>query len=63
MDPVFAVLLDLARLASHQPPAIRQTWGMPECISQPETAPDGAPKPVPDGRTLNWFLSLSLKPR
>jgi len=39
MDPVFAVLLDVARLASHQPPAIRQTWGVPECISQPETPP------------------------
>ena len=32
MDPVFSVLLDVARLASNQPPAIKQAWDGPERI-------------------------------
>jgi len=63
MDPVFAVLLDVARLASHQPPAIKQTWGVPERIVPPETIGQGGSQPAPDPGALRWLLSFSLRPR
>lgn len=63
MDPIFSVLLDVARLASHQPPANRQTWGAPERASPPETSRQDGTEPVPDSGALRWLLSFSLKPR
>ena len=63
MDPVFSVLLDVARLASHQPPAIKQTWGRPERIVPPETDRPDKAEPRPDPGSLRWLLSFSLKPR
>ena len=48
MDPIFSVLLDVARLVSHQPPAIKQAWGGPERIVPPEPARRNGAEPVPD---------------
>jgi len=48
MDPIFSVLLDVARLVSHQPPAIKQAWGGPERIVPPEPVRGNGAEPVPD---------------
>ncbi len=63
MDPIFSVLVEVARLTTRQPPAIKQTWGVPECTPQLEAAPDEAPEPVGERGALCWLLSLSLRPR
>src|SRR5215470_17123824 len=63
MDPVFAVMLDVARLATHQPPAIKQTWGTPERFPEAEPMPQAAAKKARAPIGINWLLSLSLRPR
>jgi len=63
MDPIFSVLVEVARLTTRQPPAIKQTWGVPECMPQPEAAPDEAAKPIRDLGPWNWLLCFSLRPR
>jgi hypothetical protein len=63
MDPVFSVLLDVVRLAIHQPPATKQTWGAPERIEPPETICQAGSELASERGALRWLHSFSLWPR
>ena len=63
MDPVFADMFDVARLAIRQSPEFRQ-WLKDERISHCDQSKLG---PEPEGiwhaGSLRWLLSFSLLPR
>ena len=67
MDPIFSVLVDVARVVTRQPPAIKQTWGVPERIGPLETTSEAEgeaeAEPVTNPGLLRLLLGLSLKPR
>jgi hypothetical protein len=68
MDPVFGVMLDVARLATFQPPAVRQLWlecepGLLQRMVAPEPMRHVKSETSADRLGIRWLPSLSLKPR